>query len=257
MKKYLGLLALAIIISQSAFAADKTSRKGFFLDVAPVIGYEYNQLERFGGGLSLQLGGGVNEQLILMGTLQSFATSINDVTFSVGQMMFKAQYFPVKQSDFYMTGGIGYAVAQASTSGSGGSFSASSNPGLTLEGGAGYQFRTGKKFYIAPEVTLNYSNIESEAVVVSAVALRLGWYFWLPVNDAYNVDYLVKYLSCRGASRGARFFCMISIASEKIMIHGRAAREPPLQIFLNALSVEFVHGQLIFSQYFYLRFLFE
>ncbi len=177
MKKYLGLLALAVIISQPAIASDKTSRKGFFLDVAPVIGYEYNQLERFGGGLSLELGGGVNERLILMGTLQSFATSKNDVTFSVGQMLFKAQFFPIEQSDFYMTGGIGYAVAEASTSRSGGSFSASSDPGLALEGGLGYQFRTGKKFYIAPEVNINYSNIESESVVVSAVALRLGWYF--------------------------------------------------------------------------------
>lgn len=175
-KFFLGVFTFFILTSSSQ-AQELSSRKGFFLNLGIGAAYEMNLYDEWGGVFALELGGGVNERLLLSGEAKGFATEIDGVDLTLSQLLFRAHYFPIENNPFYVVGGLGFAMARADTTIGGVDIAAESDLGFSMEVGAGYEFRLGRKFHISPEAFFNYSIIEEESVPILGATARFGWYF--------------------------------------------------------------------------------
>lgn len=156
---------------------EKTSRQGFYLSFGPQFGQETDLIDEFMYGFNLQLGWGLNEQIIAFGKFQGFAyTDSSDTTFTLYGFLAKVQYYFLqdRHNSPYVNGGIGYGGFEISNS----TTSYQSSNGLALELAAGYEFRTGRKFFMAPEVLLSYqANESSLSTIVVGASCQFGWFF--------------------------------------------------------------------------------
>ncbi len=162
--------ALLYLFSLLAHAGEG-ERKGFLLGFGPRVGYESGTLDRAFGGLEFRIGAGLTENILLYYEgVADFTTKANKDYFANDSQV-KAQYFI--WNNLYANVGAGLTVGQIDT----GSAIYQSKVGFVTSAALGYEFRPGKRFFVAPEVGYSYRRIESKNFHSPALGVHLGWYF--------------------------------------------------------------------------------
>lgn len=152
----------------------KNSRKGFFIGFG-VGGGGYRasgDLFTFdgpGGVFNFRIGGGVDEKILLMFDAVGFATEENDENWGLASYFFSAQFFPY--DNIYVRPGVGFSIIRASDT------PLDEETGFAFTTAAGYEFRLGKSFALAPEFNFIYSNVEDFDITVYSGILGFTWYF--------------------------------------------------------------------------------
>lgn len=109
--------------------------------------------DREGGGAAyLRIGGAIRPNLILAGQSSGWVMEQDNGDLIVGTTNFVAQWYPVTSSGFYLLGGLGLGqVGLTSTFGQ--TTVTTSDTGLGIEIGTGYDWRVGKNFSLTPFVS--------------------------------------------------------------------------------------------------------
>src|ERR1043166_3327784 len=137
-KRFLIILGLLGCVSSTSLFAqgDKYNpRRGFMIGFG--LGGGGMSLHQNGSSLNkgagvgeFRIGGGLNENLILMGESMVFATRDNGVDISVSNLLFSAQYFLVE--GFYVRPGIGIGVGRSTSSSGGFSVTQETDAGFSM-----------------------------------------------------------------------------------------------------------------------------
>ena len=174
MKKYGFVFCALILVLAAVPAFAKSARKGFYIGFAPQITYAMSDLDEVGGGMNLQIGGGINEHVVLYANIQGQSYDVSGVTVSFGDLMFTGQYVYSDDMPFFVDLGLGTTTASADA---GTGISVTSDTGFVTQVGAGYEWRTGEKFFMAPELIYNYRHIEGVDENSFGVSYKFCWYF--------------------------------------------------------------------------------
>ncbi len=161
----LTLVILALLITASSAVFAQSERKGFFIGFAPQLTYAMSSIDKIGGGFNFQIGGGINENVILYGKSQNHSYDVAGSTAIFSDLTFNAKYILNDDMPFYANLGLGFAMDD------------NDNSGYTMEVASGYEWRTGEKFFMAPELFYNYRNISSSGLNTIGVSYTFGWYF--------------------------------------------------------------------------------
>ena len=176
MKTLAALTAVVLLIpTESVLAqrrrglADVTppERHGFWLSAGAGAGWESYKFAVPGNWAPSQmapsvwfaLGGTVNPQLRLGGELNAWVfenfdeeSGFNVVESLVGGLL-TAQVYPARRLGLFLKGGLGLSRSGADIEGPGGS---TGETGFAALGGAGYEIRVGRNFFISPTANLLY-----------------------------------------------------------------------------------------------------
>lgn len=156
------------LLSSSAHSEELNKRKGFFLGfgaggsaVSSSDGTEASFLNT-----GFRIGGGINENIILMAETYWVVSSPNDVDGLVAH--FSSQMFV--KDNFYVRPGIGVGGNK--------DFDEDFNFSFSAVTSLGHEFRLGKRFAISPEIKLNYFHQGNGTDFFSyGVDLGFLWYF--------------------------------------------------------------------------------
>lgn len=154
------LLALGVSI---AAAQHPQTRKGFWIG----FGFGYgsygiscdgcNGLGREGSYTGyLKMGGTLNKHLLLGGESLVWTKSEGGSSVTAGNVTFSGYYYPQPAGGMFLSAGVGFSEASASSGGVSGS---NTGPGLTI--GAGYDIRVGTNLSIVPTGNWVYGHPES------------------------------------------------------------------------------------------------
>lgn len=146
-------VALAALAGGIAGAQNPQTRQGFW--IAFGLGYGSTDLtcdgctfDREGGGVGfVRLGGTLNQKLLLGGDVTAWTKDIEGVTFTVGNVSFIAQYYPMEMGGLFVKGGAGFSSIMFSDAGE-----EASGESFGLSAGAGYDIRVGRNISITPQV---------------------------------------------------------------------------------------------------------
>ncbi|MBI4212133.1 MAG: hypothetical protein HY540_05785 [Deltaproteobacteria bacterium] len=167
------LLIFTTISVKANECAMQTSRKGFYLAGAGLVGSEAIQNKKFSIGAGLRIGGGITEKVLLyvegIGSVVDQGTLQNLLTFD-GQL--KTQIF--LWEGLYTNFGAGVAVGRVQTATI---LLSSAKAGFGVSGGAGYEFRVGRKFFVAPEFQVRYQRLAGTSYLTPGIGGQIGWHF--------------------------------------------------------------------------------
>lgn len=174
----------APVLQAKTLRDGKNDRQGFFLG----LGVGGGVLSVSGDGesetkgaflIDTKIGGGINENVLLMYDGSSTITQIHGVDFTVYTAPFAVQWFFA--DNFYIRPGIGLSFARASQDINGVNFSADSGVSIGIDMAGGYEFRLGKYFSLSPELVYHYAHISSDFgngnSHVVGVNASMMWYF--------------------------------------------------------------------------------
>lgn len=158
-------------------SAEMNARKGFFIGFnlgGGVLDPENVDSEgAFFGGI--RIGGGLSEDLILMGETSNSIVDQNNVDYGIYTVNFSAQYF-VQETGFFVRPGVGFAVVDAQTN-VGPINVSNTEGGLSLVGNVGYEFRLGKTFALTPEFNYGYARVDGTNFNRYGATLGFTFYF--------------------------------------------------------------------------------
>ncbi len=110
----------------------------------------------------IKIGGAVSNSLMLGGELNGWASRYQRQGYdrSLASLMFIAQWYPARRSDFWLRGGAGWARDHLSIYGTSGDINSHEN-GTALAVGLGYDFRVGRKVSITPSLDFQGQRYDS------------------------------------------------------------------------------------------------
>jgi hypothetical protein len=143
--------AVALIGAGSATAQRPQTRQGFW--IAFGLGYGSTGLgcdgcsfDREGGGVGhIRLGGTLSQKLLLGGDVTVWTKDVEGVNFTVGNVSFIAQYYPMEMGGLFLKGGAGFSQIELSNAGE-----SASGESFGLSAGVGYDIRVGRNISITP-----------------------------------------------------------------------------------------------------------
>jgi len=167
------LIATYAIPAKAQYYTEESSRKGVYLALVGFGGYEALETEKAALQGGLRVGGGILENLMLY--LEATAgwmnqTQITNLFLFDGQI--KAQYY--FWDGFYMNLGAGVSTGRVQTLWMP---TSQTKTGPIISAGSGYEFRLGRKFFLAPEARIDYRRLAGKNYLVAAVGGQLGWHF--------------------------------------------------------------------------------
>jgi len=132
--------------------------------------------DREGGGAgSFRLGYAFQPQLSLELNSNGWYKEINSVTYTLSTVTAAVNYYP-GASGLALRAGIGFGGSTAGTH-SGNTTTTTSETGLGLTVGAGYEFRLTRTFAIGPQVDYGWTSIDSSDSDYVNLCLGFTWYF--------------------------------------------------------------------------------
>jgi len=139
----------AVGIGGGSESFDANDGLGWSDDKGGVVGY-------------IKLGGAVSQSLMLGGELNGWAARYQRLGYdrSLGSLMFIAQWYPARRSDFWLRGGAGWARDNLSIYGTTGDINSHEN-GTALALGFGYDFRVARNVSITPSLDLQGQRYDS------------------------------------------------------------------------------------------------
>ncbi|MBF0493473.1 MAG: hypothetical protein HQM15_11940 [Deltaproteobacteria bacterium] len=162
---------MALYLFSLVAHAGEGERKGFLIGFGPRVGYEAGTLDRAFGGFEFRIGAGLSEKFLLYYEgVTDFSHKLHKDYFA-NDSQIKAQYFLWK--NLYGNAGLGLTVGEIDT----GTALHQSKLDFVTSAALGYEFRPGKRFFVAPEVGDSYRRIESRNFHSPAFGIHLGWYF--------------------------------------------------------------------------------
>lgn len=131
------------------------------------------------GGVTgyLKVGGAVSNQLILGAELNGWASRYQRQGYdrSLGSLMFVAQWYPARRSDFWLRGGLGWARDNLSVYGTNGDINSHEN-GTALALGLGYDIRVARKVSITPSLDFQGQRYDSHDERLVSLGLGVTFY---------------------------------------------------------------------------------
>lgn len=150
-----------------------SSRQGLYLSGIGSLGSELLQTKRLSVGAGMRIGGGITENFVLYvegrGGLIDQSSLRNLLLFDA---QLKGQYY--FWDGLYANLGAGIATGRVQTLTL---LLSSIKTGFGISGGVGYEFRVGKRFFVAPEMQVRYHYIGSTHYLSPAIGGQLGWHF--------------------------------------------------------------------------------
>ncbi len=192
------LLALALVTGPAALAAQdgdphhsrgrgglrevsddagKSRRQGFWLSLGLGVGQEsFDARDGLGwsdgttGGVgAIKLGGTVSRSLLLGVEAQAWAKEFNYAGYdrALGSVMGIAQWYPAPRSDFWLRGGLGWAVDQLDEHPSSNVTISTTKHGTAWAVGLGYDVPVGRKISLTPNLDFvgQHYDTHSERIV--------------------------------------------------------------------------------------------
>lgn len=145
-------------------------RQGFFAAVGIGAGAEsFDANDGLGwsddkGGATgyIKVGGTVSQSLLLGAELNGWAAQYQRQGYdrSLGSLMFIAQWYPAREGDFWLRGGLGWARDNLSLYGTTGDINSHEN-GTALALGLGYDFRVARNVSITPTLDFQGQRYDS------------------------------------------------------------------------------------------------
>lgn len=155
-------------------STERSSRQGVYLAGFGFVGSEVLHAKRYSFSEGIRLGGGITEKFILYveanGSLVDQQAALKNLLFFDGQI--KGQFYLWK--DLYLNLGGGVTIGRQQTAVV---LLSKSKTGFGGSGGAGYEFRVGKKFFIAPEASFRYRRLGGLSYLTPEIGGQLGWHF--------------------------------------------------------------------------------
>lgn len=157
------LSALVVLGASTASAQHPQTRKGFWIG----FGFGWGSYGISCSGCSgvgregsytgyLKMGGTVSPHFLLGGESIAWSKSESGSTVTAGNVSLAGYYYPQPASGLFLSAGVGFSRAEAS---SGGSSGGSTGPGFQV--GAGYDIRVGTNLSIVPTGNWVYGHPDS------------------------------------------------------------------------------------------------
>jgi hypothetical protein len=143
------ILGLSFVLTGIAAAQHKQTRQGFWFNIG--LGYGslgcQNCSGRTGslsGGLAL--GGTLSQKVVIGAGTNGWTKSESGATLTVSTLTALIRFYPSATGGFFLLGGLGVGVIDASVSG----FGSNSETGVGAVLGLGYDFRVGENVSLTP-----------------------------------------------------------------------------------------------------------
>lgn len=131
--------------------------------------------DREAGGMgNFRVGFPLNEQISLAFEGNAWTKTENDVTVTFGATTIGVAVFP--SEGLVLRGGIGIGTTEVSVD-IGSTTVSSTETGLGLHGGIGYDFRVARTFALGPQVDLGYTTFDGGSANWFGLGLNFNWYF--------------------------------------------------------------------------------
>lgn len=156
--------------TESGFA----SKKGSVFTIAPSLLYEAAEIQELGLGGSMQYGFGLSESatLYIKFSKSWIKDGYNFRTYYFSDALIKGQYFLNKHEKYSPFLSIAAGLSNVSEE----AFSFSTY-GFVVEASTGYEIRNGEKFFMSPELIINYRRILDEDLITPTFTYNFGWYY--------------------------------------------------------------------------------
>jgi hypothetical protein len=145
---------------------EQARRTGFWLGFGAGSGWNITEAPNIdqrprGTAAYLRVGGTLTQQVLLSGEFIGRAITQGDTTVARVNVTLSMMLFPSRTGGFFFKGGIG--VSSVGTSSNDGPAPLSSNQGLALTAGAGFDWRVGGNLYVTPNVDWLWQSFPSSA----------------------------------------------------------------------------------------------
>jgi hypothetical protein len=169
-----GVLALLVCMGTARLAAQRPqTRAGFWISG----GFGYGSMDLTCSGCEVErrsgltaliaLGGTLSRQVLLGGEIEGWAKEEGGVDVTVGHVSGVVYYYPVPAAGFFLKGGAGIATLSTDA----GPLGDTSDRGLGLHVGSGYDIRLGRNFSLTPAVSFFYGDFDGGASNVISIGL--------------------------------------------------------------------------------------
>ena len=167
-------VALAIAISSPLVAQEPPLRKGFWMGLAPALGFAHPTCDGCGSrdwkdgyGLTVKLGLTLSQNFLVGIEFNDWRRQDSDVTTTMGNGNVVLYFYPIATGRLFLKGGGGASM-----------FDASGSPGLWGLGwgwtaGVGYDIRAGGSLSLTPVVNFWYGHVGDLAQ--DDTAIITGW----------------------------------------------------------------------------------
>lgn len=166
-------VVLVCVFASGIANAEESSRKGVYLSGIGFFGGELSQTKKVSAGGGLRVGGGVTEDVAIY--LEATGDLIQQSDFKnilIFDALLKGQYY--LWNGLYCNAGAGVSIGRVQTLTI---LLSQTKTGFTANGGVGYEFRAGEKFFLAPEVRMSYRRLASINYFSTEIGGQLGWHF--------------------------------------------------------------------------------
>ena len=187
LRHVLSISALTLVLAGAVCPASAQLRErkhdGFWISFGVGGGRNYNKDldggDLDGGGGYLRMGGTPSEQILIGGEVIGWTRQENGGTLARGNATFTIEFYPSRDGDFFIKGGIGGGSLQVSSTALGTTVTQSQNgAGETI--GIGYDVRVGHNLYITPNLDFLFEQVTNAGLTthnaISLLTIGLTWH---------------------------------------------------------------------------------